>query len=163
LLGGIADESVVRNLAKAPWPYRESDAREFAARLTEPLFPRFLITRARDAALLGGAGVHRDENDPHEVELGYWIAPQHWGCGYATEAARAVLEVACMLGHTRVNASHFLDNPASGRVLEKLGFEPTGTIAPRHSCGRGEAPMAREYALDLCAWGVGERSRREAA
>lgn len=49
LLAGLADEAVVRNLARAPWPYLEKDAREFAALPADPLAPRFLITRAADA------------------------------------------------------------------------------------------------------------------
>jgi RimJ/RimL family protein N-acetyltransferase len=143
---GIADKGVVRNLARAPWPYSEEDARQFAELPIDPYFPRFLIARARDAALIGCIGIDRHEND---VELGYWIARPYWGQGFAGEAGGAVLQVAAMLGHKRVVASHFLDNPASGRVLRKLGFEPTGQIKERHSCGRGEAAMAAEYALEL--------------
>lgn len=146
VLGGIADEGVVRNLARAPWPYEPQHARDFVRLPIEPAFPRFLVTRADNAQLVGCIGIDPCDG---EVELGYWIARQHWGQGYATEAARAVLDVAQMLGHRRIVASHFLDNPASGRVLRKLGFVPTGTIRNRHSCGRGgEAPTA-EYALDL--------------
>jgi len=143
---GIADEGVVRNLARAPWPYQPDDARRFVDLPVDPRFPRFLITRARDAALVGCIGI-----DPHEgdVELGYWIARQHWGQGYASEAGRGVLEIAATLGHSLVMASHFLDNPASGRVLAKLGFTPTGRVTRRHSCGRGEDAPAAEYALDL--------------
>lgn len=149
LLGGIADEGVVRNLAKAPWPYREKDAREFTSLPIEPLFPRFLITRARDAALIGCIGMDRSDAFEDGAELGYWIARQHWGLGYATEAGRAVLQIAATLGYKRVMAMHFLDNPASGRVLEKLGFEPNGKISRRHSCARGEEVLAREFELEL--------------
>lgn len=153
LLNGIADHGVVRNLAKAPWPYRESDARAFTALPIEPLYPRFLITRARDAALVGCIGIDRAEafGDGHEdaVELGYWIARDHWGQGYATEAGRAVLQIAATLGHARVMAMHFLDNPASGRVLGKLGFAATGVVSMRHSCARGEDVPAREFTRDL--------------
>lgn len=148
VLGGIADEGVVRNLARAPWPYEPQHARDFVRLPIAPAYPRFLIARADNAQLVGCIGI-----DPHEgqVELGYWIARQHWGQGYATEAGRAVLDVARMLGHQRMVASHFLDNPASGRVLRKLGFVPTGTVRNRHSCGRGgEAPTA-EHALVLDA------------
>jgi len=146
VFGAIADERIVRNLARAPWPYRPQHAREFVARPIEPVFPRFLIARTSDAAVIGGIGIDAREGD---VELGYWIAQPHWGQGYATEAGRAALEVARMLGHRRIVASHFLDNPASGRVLRKLGFVLTGAVRSRHSCGRGaEAPTA-EYALDL--------------
>lgn len=145
---GIADEGVVRNLARAPWPYRPDDARSFVALPENPRFPRFLVTRARDAALIGCIGIDAHEG---EVEMGYWIARQHWGQGYATEAGRAVIEIARMLGHSRLVGSHFLDNPASGRVLAKLGFEPTGIARPRHSCGRGGEALAAEYALELVA------------
>ena len=146
LLAGIADEAVVRNLARAPWPYLEKDAREFAALPADRLAPRFLITRAADAEAVGCIGfgpVGDAANDPGALELGYWIAQPHWGQGYATEAGRAVLDIAATLGHRELLASHFLDNPASGKVLRKLGFEPTGVTQERWSCGRGShAPTA---------------------
>lgn len=143
---GIADEGVVRNLARAPWPYRPDDAQQFVALPQDPLHPRFLVTRARDAVMVGCIGL-----DPCDdgVELGYWIARPYWGRGYATEAAHGVLGIARMLGHKLINASHFLDNPASGKVLAKLGFKPTGKVAARFSCGRSEKALAAEYVLDL--------------
>ena len=152
VLEGIADEGVVRNLASAPWPYHESDARDFTARPTEPQFPRFLITRACDAQVVGCIGIDRNDAFADSVELGYWIARPHWGQGFATEAGLAVLAIARTLGHGRVVAMHFLDNPASGRVLEKLGFAPTGATSLRHSCARGQKAMAREFALDFSHW-----------
>ena len=143
---GIADEGVVRNLARAPWPYGQDDARSFVELPVDPRFPRFLITRSRDAALIGCIGIDMTAG---QVELGYWIARQHWGRGYATEAGRGVIEIASALGYKTLVASHFLDNPASGKVLSKLGFKPTGRIVNRHSCGRGaEAPIA-ESSHDL--------------
>jgi len=148
LLNGIADEGVVRNLASAPWPYREQDARDFAAKPLDPRRPRFLITRAADAEAVGciGFGPMADAaNDFGAQELGYWIARPHWGKGYATEAGRAVLEIAATLGHRALIASHFLDNPASGTVLRKLGFEPTGLVQERWSCGRGSHAPTAQY------------------
>ncbi|WP_298302323.1 GNAT family N-acetyltransferase [uncultured Erythrobacter sp.] len=147
--GGIADEDVVRNLARAPWPYSPQDARDFVARTADPKFPKFLITLARSAQVVGCIGIDATEEHATAVELGYWVARSHWGQGIATEAGRAAIEVARVLGHRQVTASHFLDNPASGRVLEKIGFSPTGRIVARHSCGRGEEAMTVEYALDL--------------
>ncbi len=165
---GIADEGVVRNLARAPWPYSEADAREFAARPADPLLPSFLVTRAADGVVIGSAGLGvapsegRAANDSGiladgPAELGYWIARAHWGRGYATEAGAAVIAVAGMLGHRALVASHFLDNPASGAVLRKLGFEPTGTVAERFSCGRGEAAPVREFRRELAARGAGQQ------
>jgi RimJ/RimL family protein N-acetyltransferase len=152
LFSGIADEGVVRNLARAPWPYREEDARAFAGMAGDPLAPRFLITRAADAEAVGcigfgpaGEAAGEAANDSEPLELGYWIARAHWGQGYATEAGAAVLEIAAALGHRELAASHFLDNPASGRVLRKLGFEPTGRVEPRWSCGRGAEVQAVQY------------------
>ncbi len=161
LLAGIADEGVVRNLASAPWPYDESHAREFAARAVAPLYPRFLVTRAADGQAVGciGLGPMSDAaNDGEKIELGYWIARSFWGQGFATEAGAAVLEVAATLGHRELVASHFLDNPASGKVLRKLGFEPTGRVEERFSCGRGEMVPAIGYRLALGGEG-GERQR----
>ena len=49
----------------------------------------------------------------------------------------------------RLHAGHFLDNPASGQVLEKLGFRPTGEIVRRYSAGRRAEAPCKVYALDL--------------
>lgn len=153
--GGIADEGVVRNLASAPWPYSKQDARDFASRVPAPNEPRFLITTACNGHVVGCIGLDAPTDgsetceDRGAVEIGYWIARQHWGKGYATEAGRAVLSIAGALGYLRVYGSHFLDNPASGAVLRKLGFEPTGRVVERHSCGRGEAAMTAEYVIEL--------------
>src|SRR3546814_6508816 len=72
-----------------------------------------------------------------EVELGYWVARSYWGLGYATEAGRHMLDLARTLGIPRLTAAHFVDNPASGAVLRKLGFRPTGRRIERASLGRG--------------------------
>ncbi len=149
VLGGIADERVVRDLASTPWPYHAEHARAFTADQPQPLFPRCLITRASDAAVVGCIGIDPVEGEATAAELGYWIAQPHWGQGYATEAGTAMIAVARLLGHGLLTAAHFSDNPASGRVLRKLGFEPTGKVRPRFSCGRGAAAMALEYGLDL--------------
>ena len=153
VLAGIADEGVVRNLARAPWPYSEDDAREFTQRAIEPAFPRFLVARAQDARIVGCIGIDRlDEEDrpgAFAVEMGYWIARPFWGQGYATEAGEAVLRIARTLGYREVVASHFVDNPASGRVLEKLGFETTGRVIMRHSCARGEQANTVEFTRNI--------------
>jgi RimJ/RimL family protein N-acetyltransferase len=63
----------------------------------------------------------------------------------------ALVAIGRSLGLERLEGSHFLDNPASGRVLEKLGFEPSGIVAPRLSCGRGVEVPARLMRLQLNA------------
>ena len=150
LFGGMADEGVVRNLARAPWPYLPEHARLFVEREADPLYPKFLITRptSTGSALLGCIGIDPGEDG---TELGYWITRSAWGRGFATEAGRGILQVARLLGHSRIAAGHFVDNPASGRVLRKLGFIPTGRTALRHSCGRREEAECVMYSLDLLA------------
>jgi len=151
LAAAMSDEAVVRHLSAAPWPYRLRDAEAFLARPNDPVLPFFLIFRRTDGApeLIGGCSLRRRPSEA--VELGYWIARGHWGQGFATEACTALLDIARTLGLPRVHGAHFVDNPASGRVLEKLGFAPTGIIAPRPSCGRGEDVPARMMRLDLTA------------
>ena len=149
LARAIADEQVVRNLATAPWPYRQEDAEAFLAAPRDPVMPSFLITERTDGAprIVGSCGLGRRPSGA--VEMGYWIGRQHWGKGFATEASRALIEIAKTLKLPRLEASHFLDNPASGRVLEKLGFVATGMSAERYSCARGGEAMAKIYRLRL--------------
>ena len=65
----------------------------------------------------------------HRAEIGYALAQAAWGQGYATEAARAVVELALTLpGVRRVWAFHDVENVASGRVLEKAGMEREGLL-----------------------------------
>jgi RimJ/RimL family protein N-acetyltransferase len=148
LLTLLDDEGVVRNLARAPWPYTAEDAKSFAARQPDRELPSFFVTLpgSEGARLIGCVGLGRDGD---EAELGYWIGRPYWGQGYATEAARALLSLAKVLGHKRLVAAHFVDNPASGRVLRKLGFCPTGAVRNRFSLGRGGEAPARTLSLTL--------------
>ncbi len=146
----IADESIARNLATVPWPYRVRDAEAFLACPRDPVLPSLLIFERGDGApqLVGACGLGRRPSGA--VELGYWIARSAWGRGFATEAAEALIDIARALGLDRLEGSHFLDNPASGRVLEKLGFQATGMVAPRLSCARGTDAPSRLMRLNLC-------------
>jgi RimJ/RimL family protein N-acetyltransferase len=146
----IADERIVRNLASAPWPYRLADAEAFLSTERDPASMGLLMFRRTDAApeLVGCAGFGRRPSGA--IEFGYWVARPHWGKGYATEAGRALVALArdsLRLG--KLHAGHFLDNPASGRVLEKIGFRPTGIVAPRFSAGRQAEAPCRLFELNL--------------
>jgi RimJ/RimL family protein N-acetyltransferase len=149
LASAIADEMIVRNLATAPWPYRLRDAEAFLAQPRDPVLPSFLVFERTEGAprLVGSCGLGRRPSGL--VELGYWIARPHWDQGFATEAAVAVIDIARTLGLAQLEGSHFIDNPASGRVLEKLGFLPVGITAPRMSCARGIEAQARLLRLLL--------------
>jgi len=149
LAAAIADEAIVRNLSTAPWPYRMRDAEAFLASPRDPVLPSFLIFERTDGAprLVGSCGLGRRPSG--SVEMGYWIARPFWGRGIATEACEALIDIARTLGLPSLEGSHFTDNPASARVLEKLGFKPLGITAPRKSCARGEEVPARLMRLEL--------------
>ena len=149
LTQAIAHEAVVANLSRAPWPYTLEDAEEFLAKPRAADDARFVILghEADYPRIIGTIAVWFQDD---AYELGYWLTPAAWGRGYATEAGRVVVQMARhALGVKHVRAGHFVDNPASGRVLTKLGFRPTGAVVPRFSLARGtEAPCA-VFELDL--------------
>ncbi|MDT8760983.1 GNAT family N-acetyltransferase [Sphingomonas psychrotolerans] len=160
LARAIGHESVVRNLARAPWPYTIEAAETFAGSFDRPEEPKFLIFEHHQGGLrlVGGMAVGPMENELHE--FGYWITPDAWGRGYATEAGAAVLGAARAAGIRKVTARHFLDNPASGRVLRKLGFRPTGRVAPVYSRGRGAAAPSAQFEIDLAEAGTVDNDPR---
>lgn len=150
LFRAIADESIVRNLAQAPWPYTLADAETFLVRERHPHEPACLIFLRGDGAptLVGAVGFGRTPEG--ELEFGYWIARPYWGQGIATEAGMAAIANAReSLRLPRLVAGHFTDNPASGRVLEKLGFRSTGAVRGRYSRGRDAIAPCREFTLEL--------------
>lgn len=145
LAAGIGDLAVARNLASVPMPYSLDDAAAFLSGEVRPNeLSGLIFMRTGDAPrLAGGIGLNPVTADQHDwgtgpaMELGYWIARPYWGLGIATEAGRAMVAHARARGISRIVAGHFADNPASGKVLRKLGFKPLGRTAQRHSTGRG--------------------------
>ncbi|GGB17522.1 N-acetyltransferase [Sphingomonas metalli] len=156
LATAIGHAAVLRMLSRVPFPYDIKDAADWIAGPCDLHAPRFVIETLEQATprLIGGIGL--SDPDAGTANLGYWLTPEAWGRGYATEAARAVVEIARhALPLTRLTARHFADNPASGRVLRKLGFRLTGTVGDLHSAARDEAAPSVEYALDLADDGRG--------
>jgi RimJ/RimL family protein N-acetyltransferase len=96
--------------------------------------------------LIGGAGFYRRPSGA--AELGFWLGRAWWGQGLATEAAQAVVQYG--FNKKRLpgySSAHFIDNPASGGVLAKLGFEKVGR--GRIGCvARGYDVEAITYWLD---------------
>ena len=124
------DEAVARNTLNIPHPYDRQHAEEWIASHRGQYQRReavtYAVTRLADDALVGAVGLILDPTND-SAELGYWIGREHWGRGFATEAARAVVAWAFdALDLHRVHASCFPRNPASGRVLEKLGMQREG-------------------------------------
>ena len=88
----------------------------------------YAVTDASDGGLIGAVGLAVKPAHA-SAELGYWIAEQRWGRGYATEAAGALCAYAfASLGMHRIQARHFLRNPASGRVMQKLAMQHEGVM-----------------------------------
>jgi ribosomal-protein-alanine N-acetyltransferase len=126
----ISAREVAATTPRIPHPYAESDAREFIAATQEDLASsnelRLGIVVRESNVLCGGGGL-RIEPDHRRAELGYWIGVPHWGKGYATEAASAMMNYGFeSLGLHRIFASHSTNNPASGRVLRKIGMRQEG-------------------------------------
>lgn len=148
LARAIGHEAVVRMLARVPWPYREDHAREWIETQRDPCLPNMLITRPDEGGrIVGSVGLHEEDG---QAEVGYWVEPGSWGRGFATEALCGLLSLARLAGHRRIVSRHAMDNPASGRVLWKAGFRPTGRARPFRSLGRAtDGLVAPEYAVEL--------------
>lgn len=150
LAQALSNPDIARNLSILPTAGQESELMRWIERPRDPQLPDWLaFARTRGAPrLVGGCGITRREDG--RLELGYWIERAHWGLGFATEAARAAMRAARAIGFSRIQAAHFLDNPAPVRVLRKLGFRPTGRIEvrPRPARGGSAAALIYEYNED---------------
>lgn len=140
----IGDAAIVRNLAHAPWAATALEDCDPA----DARCPQLLVTlpTSEGSEVIGCAGLAPGLDG---AELGYWIASERGGQGYATEAVRALLSLARTLGHRRIVAHHCQDNHASGAVLRKAGFRPTGETRLRFCIERGVEVPAEAYALEF--------------
>ena len=108
----------------------EGVVRQSARRFAEDGAGLFGIRMRGSEDLAGFCGFLRLEG-MREMELGYELAPELWGKGLATEAAKACLRFAFEeVGMERVIAGADRPNVASLRVIEKLGMKPTGNPNP---------------------------------
>jgi RimJ/RimL family protein N-acetyltransferase len=87
------------------------------------------VTLKSDNQLIGNCGIRMDRPGAHQADIGYELAPQHWGLGYATEAARAIVAFGFeQLRVHRIWSWCVADNTGSARVLEKLGMRLEGRL-----------------------------------
>jgi RimJ/RimL family protein N-acetyltransferase len=158
----VNDRRIAENTARIPHPYTVDDAKEWISVAISQSETSYVITiagevigacgldvrpsylgarasRSRPAAceapaLPGGIG----------AEIGYWIGVPFWGSGYATEAARSLIDHAFGgLGYEVLTASARVNNPASRRVLEKCGFKWTGVGLCRIRAISSSVPVDR--------------------
>jgi RimJ/RimL family protein N-acetyltransferase len=145
-----ADPDVARTTLSIPHPYEDGMAAAWIA-THEPTLAAgegctFAVERCDDGQLVGAIGL-RIEAEHRCAELGYVIYKPFWGRGYATEAAIAVIRFGFeQLELNRIEAHHFGNNPASGRVMEKARMTAEGTMRERiHRWG--EFHDTRHYAI----------------
>ena len=107
----------------------------------------FAIALRDSGRMIGTIGFMWVNTDHASAEVGYSLARDCWNQGYATEALRAVLRFGFnTLRLNRIEAQHELDNPASGRVMEKCGMRCEGTLRQR-VFNKGRFSDVRLYAI----------------
>ena len=149
LARAINDEAVQANLRDGlPFPYTVSDAEAFIGFALSAGDGMYSFAITENDACIGCISVTRGENI-HRLtgELGYYIARERWGRGYATRAAREICRyVFENTDIVRICAEPFADNAASYRVLEKAGFTLEGTLRA-NAIKSGRIRDTRMYSL----------------
>ncbi len=129
----LNDRQIASNTWSIDYPYPKGKAAKWiesqnALRLTGDAYAFAICVTDEGFApyLIGALGLEINKGN-HSAEIGYWIGRKYWNQGYCTEACGPLLDFAFeRLGLRRVTSRHLARNPASGRVLEKLGFKREG-------------------------------------
>ncbi len=126
------DWSIADTTLNVPHPYEDGMAERWIA-THQPKFEAgelvvFAIVAKAESALVGAISLELDE--PFDRgQLGYWIGKPYWGLGYCTEAAARILRFGFSeLRLNRIHSSHLKRNPASGRVMQKIGMREEGLL-----------------------------------
>ncbi|MBL3550091.1 MULTISPECIES: GNAT family N-acetyltransferase [Chryseobacterium] len=113
-----------------PYPYTENDAQLWITMSKEAFEDHTGYTfgiRNKEGHIIGAIGLH--DRDDDKAELGYWIAMPYWNKGYVTEAAKAIVHFGFKkLNFNKIFATHLLHNPASGKIMEKIGMEKEAVL-----------------------------------
>jgi RimJ/RimL family protein N-acetyltransferase len=150
------EKAVAEMTARIPHPYTPDDAERFVFHArqsnTEGSGLQLAITpKGRPNALVGmvGIGPSPDDGSPH---LGYWLGAPYWSQGYATEAARALIDAFFAYTPAReLTSAARVINPASRRVLEKCGFAYQGSGLMEFKARGGLFPVDH-LRIDRRAW-----------
>jgi len=124
------DRTIADTTLNIPYPYEEGMAEEWIS-THQPKFEsgesvHLAIFLKSTQELIGAVGLGIEKRF-NRAELGYWIGKEYWNQGYCTEAARTILEYGfCHLKLNKIKASHFVRNPASGKVMRKIGMKKEG-------------------------------------
>jgi [ribosomal protein S5]-alanine N-acetyltransferase len=124
--------NLYKSTLNLPYPYSIEDALGWMAAHqehfdTDRLY-EFAVTDRESGELYGAVALSNIQKYSNG-EIAYWIGEEYWGKGYATEAARAVVDFAFEVkGYHKVYARYFKSNPASGKVMQKLGMKQEGIL-----------------------------------
>ena len=127
------DRDVSSTLTSVPYPYEDGMAEEWF-RFCHDSFEKgkgvhFAIALITDNHFIGTISLEKLDRKHEKGELGYWLGKLYWNQGYATEAARAVVAYGFeVLKLNRIYAYYYTRNPASARVLEKIGMHTEGHL-----------------------------------
>lgn len=126
----LNDKEIASNTWSLEYPYPTGSALKWIERHRELRENgdayNFAIRLLESDQLVGAIGLESNKLD-HNAELGYWLGREFWNRGLVTEAARLVIEFGFeTIGFYRITSQHLLRNPASGRVLEKIGMTKEG-------------------------------------
>jgi RimJ/RimL family protein N-acetyltransferase len=143
------DRRIAENTRRLPHPYLHDHAVQFVnAQAHAGSETVFLIER--DFQPIGMVGI--DWPKPDAPELGYWLGVDSWGQGFATEAARAVIDFAFEeFDIEQLFAGARVANPASRNVLEKCGFQWSGVELHRFQALGSSTPVDR-FRLARSVW-----------
>jgi RimJ/RimL family protein N-acetyltransferase len=150
------EKAVAEMTARIPHPYLPEDAERFIfqARRSNAdghSLQLAITPKGKPNSLIGVVGIGPSPEDGRPA-LGYWLGTAHWGQGYATEAARALIDAFFAYGgEDEIIASARVLNPISRRVLEKCGFAYQGSGLTELPARGGFYP-ADQFRLDRRAW-----------
>lgn len=124
------DRAIAATTLLIPHPYKDGMAEAWIethpAAFAKKTAVTFAIVLRATEKLCGAVGLSIDTEN-NSAELGYWIGQPYWGQGYCTEAGKAVLRYGFeALQLHRIHSLHFATNPASGRVMQKIGMRYEG-------------------------------------
>ena len=141
------DPAISRWTASIPYPYKKRHAIEYIKKSKEKWNKKeaynFVITRK--GTIIGSIALMMKNEGI--AELGYWVAKPYWGKGYATEASKmAMKEGFKTLKLHKIYAHHIKENPASGRVMQKLGMKKEG-IMREHTKKQGKYRDLIQYGV----------------
>ena len=142
---GVGPLEVSRWMTQVPHPYSTQDASDFVARNCD-IFPRVAAIE-HENRMIGVVGVQK--------ELGYWLAQDTWGQGFASEAARHMTGWYFEnVGDDLLQSGYFVENLRSKAVLEKLGFAAGDIVQTRSRASGAEMPLQKVY-LSREMWRAG--------